>query len=265
MKIISCLFLTAVISLGQDAKKIHDPELDFVENSLLFKSSTKKDEIVRRDVDLTGEGQTTILLRASVGGGKCGQYWTAYVKNSDMSYQRYEDIEFREDTFRDGKVPVFNPEGGILAYYPGKGAGDLIQISFDSGEAESKKLRTLVVTNPEDQAIFESIFGRKMGEPLPDEFFKNPAHKVISVAEIIARPQTSNREVAEPKNADSESDKSHPVANPQVSEKRSEPKKVQAPSKRTQFKSWSIVAALIATAICLLWLLFKKSAGRIMK
>lgn len=255
------LCLTMDFSSGQDLSSISDPELDFIQNSFLFKSVTQKTEIIRKEIDLTGEGQMTIFLRASVGGGKCGQYWTAYVKTGEDIYQRYEDIEFREDTFRAGKVPIFNPKGGILAYYPGKGAGDLIQITFNSGEAVTQKLRTIVVSNAEDQLVFERIFGRKLSDPIPDEFFKNPPHKVISVAEILARPQDLIRERDPSKSPDASVEVSNQVAKSQAPEKTSQLKQVQSLAERTPLASWTLVAALIVAVTVLLWLLLKKNAG----
>jgi hypothetical protein len=187
--IASFIFFVSTVSLifAQAIENIADPEVDFVSHSFTFKSATQHDVVIRKDIDLFSNGNLAIFLRSAVGGGKLGQYWTAYLPSQGGGYQRIEDIQFREDTFKAGTVPEYNPGGGIVAYYPGKGGGDLMRLQVIKGQVEVDKLRSLDAGKEEDCKLFESLFGRRMDEPLPREYFANPPHKVIDVKEIIAR------------------------------------------------------------------------------
>ena len=256
--VILLLIQAIALSREEDTTIISDPELDFINNSFIFKNSTHKKEIIRKELDLTGEGQLAIFLRASVGGGRCGQYWTAYLKTGGNSYKRYEDVEFRDDTFRAGNVPAFNPTGGILTYYPGNGAGDLMRITFSSSEAVTHKIRTIVTSNPEDQLVFESIFGRKLSDPIPEEYFRNPSHKVISVAEILARPKVDNYKSDLLKGSDASVDVSRQVANSQHSDKTFESNQVTPQAERNNSPLWLIIVYLIVVVSGIVWWRLKK-------
>jgi hypothetical protein len=183
------IFLISTTSLmfAQPAENISDPEVDFVSHSFAFKSATQQDVVIRKDIDLFSSGDPAVFLRSAVGGGKLGQYWTAYIPSQGGGYQRIEDIQFREDTFKAGTVPVYNPDGGIVAFYPGKEGGDLIRLKFENGQIAVEKLRGLDAADEDDRKLFENLFGRKMGEPLPREYFEKPPHQVIDVKEIMAR------------------------------------------------------------------------------
>jgi hypothetical protein len=178
---------TTALMFAQTVVNISDPEVDFVSHSFAFKSATQQDVVIRKDIDLFSSGDPAVFLRSAVGGGKLGQYWTAYIPSQGGGYQRIEDIQFREDTFKAGTIPVYNPDGGIVAYYPGKEGGDLIRLKFENGQVAVEKLRGLDAGKEEDRKLFENLFGRKMDEPLPREYFEKPPHQVIDVKEITAR------------------------------------------------------------------------------
>jgi len=180
------LFFWCLLFTAHAADPIVDPEVDYITSSFTFKSVSKKDVIIRKDIDLYGNNNPAIFLSPAVGGGKCGQYWTAYVPNQD-GFDKFEDVQFRDDSFRAGRVPIYNPEGGILAYYPGKGGGDLMRLQFVNGQVEVAKLRGLDAAKEDDSKLFENLFGRKMDESLPREYFEKPPHQVIDVKEIMAR------------------------------------------------------------------------------
>ena len=115
-------------------------------------------------------------------------------------YIRYDGVEFRPDTFRAGKVEGFAPQGGLLAYYPGKGGGDLVRFQFSGGKSEFENLRSLDTAVAEDGRLFETIFGRNWSEPLPAEYFEHPPYQVVAVRDIRARmPQSAEVINTDPK------------------------------------------------------------------
>jgi hypothetical protein len=167
-----------------------DPEVDFVKTPEALCAELgilKKDRLLRLDLDLNGNGRPTIFLAFEGGGSKSGFVSTAYSPESS-GYIRTDGIQFREDFFRAGIVPDLNPSGGLLVLYPSKGAGKLVRYPFSNGRVqEQEELRVLDYSKAEDRKLFERIFGRKLDEPMPREYFENPPHKVIDVKEINAR------------------------------------------------------------------------------
>jgi len=193
---IKSLILFAILSVGcclavaRSSELVADPEVDFVntpETACAEFGILKKDRLLRLDLDLNGDGRPTIFLAYEGSGSKSGSTWTAYAPESS-GYARTYGVRFREDFFRAGIVPDLNPSGGLLVLYPGKGAGKLVRYPFSDGQVQPAiELRILDYSKAEDRDLFERIFGRKLNESMPKEYFTNPPHKVIDVMEINAR------------------------------------------------------------------------------
>lgn len=190
MRIQSLVLSLFALVVCEAQSAIVDPEFDYVNTpdvECARLGILKTEAIIRLDLDLDGSGKQTIFLNFQGTGSRGGANWTAYVPESS-GYVRTDGIQFREDLFRAGIVPDLNPSGGLLVLYPGKGAGKLVRYSFSGGQMqEQEELCTLDYSKAEDRDLFERIFGRKLNESMPKEYFTNPPHKVIDVKEIIAR------------------------------------------------------------------------------
>lgn len=245
---------------------VADPEVDFINTPDTVRAEfgiSKKDEIIRLELDLIGDGKSTVFLTYKGTGSRGGANWTAYAP-IDGGYARTDGIQFREDLVRAGKLDELNPRGGLLILYPGKGGGNLFHITFDDSGTLliGEEVMQLDYSNPDHQQLYERIFGRKLGQPMSDEFFKNPPHKVVAVAEILARPQTSNSQKnPPPKVALPGSEVPEPVSKSQPPYKTSEIGQVSARTVSAPLASWPLIAAAIITAALLLWLLRKKYVG----
>lgn len=185
--LLSFIYFSAHFVFALEAKSVLDPELDFITQSFIFKTTSHKKFIIRKNIDIYESGKPGIFLRTIVGGGKLGQYWTAYIPNSKGSYDRFDDLQFREDTFKAGKVPEYNPAGGIITYYPGKGGGELVRLLFKDNKVHVEKIKTIDIHKNDDRAIFKKIFGRKMGESLPPSNLDHPHHSAIKVEDVLKR------------------------------------------------------------------------------
>lgn len=259
------LILAAVLLLASPSRAIvTDPEIDFIRTSDDVAAEygiSKKDEIIRLELDLTGDGQPTVFLTYKGTGSRGGAVWTAYSPTSG-GYSRADGLQFREDFIRAGKVDELNPSGGLLVLYPGKGAGNLVRYKFNGEKAIQEDVQKLDYSNPDHQQLFERVFGRKLSEPMPDEFFKKPAHQVIEVKSIEARLGLTpgNGTLAVATNETTTAPKPPPVVQPTT------PKKAPAatptastPSEETTSSTpWSVIVILIVAATGLLWLLVKK-------
>jgi len=182
------------VAFAQIHPLVTDPEVDYINTSDSVCAEfgiLKKDEVLRRDLDLDDSGRLAVFLRYNSAGSKGGATWTAYVLNNGGLYYRIDNVQFREDFLRVGKVPELNPSGGLMTLWPGKGGGILVRYCFTDGKAVLDELRTLDYSNADDQRIFELAFKRKVGTPMSDEYFKNPPHKVIAVKDIVARKRPS--------------------------------------------------------------------------
>jgi hypothetical protein len=110
-------------------------------------------------------------------------------------------------------------------------------------------------SNSDHQQLFERVFGRKLSEPMPDEFFKKPPHQVIEVKSIEARaaskPKIGTAEAASTETTPTP--KPSPVVQPPT------PQKLPSTTPTTTPPStpWSIIVVLIVAAGGLLWLLLK--------
>lgn len=175
---------------------VADPELDYIntpEAVCAEMGILKKDEIIRRDFDLDGSGNLVTFLAFRGTGSKGGVNWTAYVPR-DGKFHRIDNIQFREDFVRVGKVARLNPSGGLLTMYPGKGGGGvLVRYEFKDGELRSSELASLDDDKAEDRDLFARIFGRETDEPMPEGFYKNPPHQVIRVVDILERSRAAGK------------------------------------------------------------------------
>lgn len=257
------LILAAVLLEASPSRAIvTDPEIDFIRTSDDVAAEygvSKKDEIIRLELDLTGDGQPTVFLTYKGTGSRGGAVWTAYSPTSG-GYSRADGLQFREDFIRAGKVDELNPSGGLLVLYPGKGAGNLVRYKFNGGKAIQEDVQKLDYSNPDHQQLFERVFGRKLSEPMPDEFFKKPAHQVIEVKSIEARlgltPGNGTPSVAT--NETMTAPKPPPVVQSSTPKAReAKPTTSTLNEEPTSSTPWSVVAIVIVAAICLLWLLVK--------
>lgn len=241
---------------------VTDPELDFIktpDDVAAEYGISKKDEIIRLELDLTEIGQPTVFLTYNGTGSRGGAVWTAYSPTSG-GYLRVDGIQFREDFVRAGKVDELNPSGGLLALYPGKGAGNLVRYKIEGGKATQEYVQKVDYSNPDHQLLFERVFGRKLGEPMPDEFFKKPPHLVIEVKSVEARassmpshgtPAGTNETTPAPKPPPGV----HP-ATPMPSEARAT---ASTPSEEPASSNpWNIIVVLIVAAGGLLWMVLKR-------
>ena len=211
------------IGVSLASETVDDPESDFVTNSLTYKSTKDKEQIIRIDADVFGDGNLVAFLRTVAGGGELGQYSTAYIPVRGGGFARVEDVQFREDTFKAGKDKEHNPNGGILAYYPSKRGGDLMRITFVGGETTTEKIRFLNDGKEEDRALFKKLFGRGMDEGLPRQYFENPPHELIVVKDILARADS------QPEQLTRSFGTTAPTSVPATTKSSSESSKEQAP------------------------------------
>lgn len=258
-------FITTCLLASNAKSLVADPEVDFVNTPDTVRAEfgiSKKDEIIRLELDLIGDGKSTVFLTYKGTGSRGGANWTAYAP-IDGGYARTDGIQFREDLVRAGKLDELNPRGGLLILYPGKGGGNLFRITFDDSGTLliGEEVMQLDYSNLDHQQLYERIFGRKLGQPMSDEFFKSPPHKVVAVAEILARPQASNSQQEPPKNAVPVLEVSETVNKSQPSYKTSEISQVSARTVGTPLASWPLVVASIVMATLLLCFLRKKYVG----
>lgn len=253
--LMACFLITEVRA------KVFDPESDYVNTSDALCAEygiLKKDEVLRLDLDLSGRGLSTVFLTFCGTGSKSGPVWTAYTPHDDY-YDRADGIQFREDFLRAGKVEGISPAGGLLVLYPGKGAGNLVHYQIEGDHVKQRDVQKLDYSKLEDQQLFESIFGRKIDEPMPDDFFKKPPHKVIKVTDIMARQQASKRQKEPSKKASSDSDPvPFTVVKSQPSNKFYESNKADPRNERPAPILWTVVVILLASATGMVLLLFKK-------
>jgi hypothetical protein len=258
--------LVGVLLLHSRARAaIADPELDFIntpEDVCAEYGISKKEEILRLELDLTGAGRPAVFLTyKGTGSSRAGAIWTAYVPMTD-GYSRTNGIQFREDLFRAGMVVGLNPSGGILSLLPGKGGGVLFRhmLNVTSGSLKTDEIMQLDYSNPDHVQLFERVFGRKLDEPMPDEFFQKPPHQVIDVKSIEARaaskPKIGTAEAASIETTPTP--KPSPVVQPPAPKKAPDVAPIAPSEESTSSTPWSIIVVLIAAATGLLWLLVKK-------
>jgi len=175
---------------------VADPELDYIntpEAVCAEMGILKKDEIIRRDFDLDGSGNLVTFLAFRGTGSRGGSNWTAYLPR-DGKFHRIDNIQFREDFVRAGKVEDLNPSGGLLALYLGKGGGGgLVRYELKDGELHFSELPSLNYDRAKDRELFERIFGRETDERMPEGFYKNPPHQVIRVVDILERSRAAGQ------------------------------------------------------------------------
>src|SRR6202011_3073321 len=82
------------------------------------------------ELDVNGDGRPAMFISADGYGGRLGNVWTVYLAR-EVGFERLSspsrEVIFRPDMFYVGEIET--PDGrkvqGLLAYYPGKGGGDL--------------------------------------------------------------------------------------------------------------------------------------------
>jgi len=252
--------ICCAIAMGQTS--IHDPELDYINTSESICAEfgiVKNDEVLRLDLDLNDSGQFVTFLTYKGTGSKGGANWTAYSPH-EGEYNRIDNIQFREDFVRAGRVEGINPTGGLLVLYPGKGAGILVRYQLLDGQAYQEELRHLDYTKTEDQKLFESIFKRKINEPMPDEFFRNPPHKVIEVKEIMERIHVPTEQGLRPKTEFNIAHTKVPIATTPFSTTNAPNVKpttfIEEQSKSRPWLIWVIIIVIVI-GISFLWLIIK--------
>jgi len=245
--------------ITQVQAKVVDPECDYVntpDEVCAEYGILKKDEVIRLDLDLDGSGRSTVFLSFNGTGSKSGSVWTAYTPHDDY-YDRADGIQFREDFLRVGKIEGISPTGGLLVLYPGKAAGKLVHYQIDGEHVKLREILEIDYSKPEDQQLFERIFERKLDEAMPDEFFKNPPHKVIKVTEIMARQEASKWPKEPPKQ---QSSSSAPVPLAVVKsqlDRIPDSKRVEPRNERPASIPWLVLVTLFVAATGLLSLLLK--------
>lgn len=263
---LTVLFIVGILVQSRARAAITDPELDFIntpEDVCAEYGISKKEEILRLELDLTGSGKRAIFLTyKGTGSSRAGANWTAYVPTAD-GYTRTNGIQFREDLFRAGKVEGLNMSGGLLSLLPGEGGGVLFRhmLSATGDSLKTDEIMQLDYSNPDHVQLFERVFDRKLGEPMPDEFFKKPPHHVIEVKAIEARSASQRTSsTAEAATNKTTSPTMQPPRVPSPGPKNNpDPKPALATSEEpTSSTPWSIIVVLIFAAIGLLWLLLKR-------
>jgi hypothetical protein len=163
----------ALLVLAAPAHSISDPIQDFLQlrnrDQAVEIPAIKGIRVLQLDID--GDGRPETLIAADGDGGRQGNYWTVYVPQDD-GFERLsapsKDVMFREDMFYVGHVET--PDGrklqGLLAYYPGKGGGDLALYELSNGYMVKTNLGSLNLQNPQDRAFWEKYFaGPSEDEP----------------------------------------------------------------------------------------------------
>ncbi len=269
MQIITLFLLFVICAFIQGVSAqviIDDPEIDFIqtpESVCAEFGISKKDQILRLELDISGDGGPAVFLTyRGTGSSRAGANWTAYVPSTN-GYKRTDGIEFREDSVRAGKVEGFNDSGGLVSFLPGRGGGILFRhrLLEHDGVLVTEEIMEMNWEDPEHVQIFEQVFRRKLDEPMPDEFFKKPSHQVIEVKSIEARAASKpNSDTAET----ATNETSQKVNSPQFAQP---PLKIAPEAKPTastpsqepaSSTPWSVIAVLIFAAIGLLWLLLKR-------
>jgi hypothetical protein len=192
-------FLSAMIVLlsyslsHAQTQVVTNPELDFVTSASKindFSYLPRTDEIYRLDLDLYGDGKSTIFLTFRRWGSKAGHDWIAYTP-TDGGYNRVAEttdgkqIVFRTDGFYSfGKIADYSDQGGLYVLYPGKGGGDLVHYDIKNGTASENSIGNIDYSNPKDMKLAALILGHAVGEHHKPE--ENPPCKVLSTASILA-------------------------------------------------------------------------------
>ncbi len=260
---LSSLIIVAMLLLTSPSRGIiTDPEINFIrtpDDVAAEYGIIKKDEIIRLELDLTGDGQPTVFLAYKGTGSRGGAVWTAYSPTS-RGYMRADGLQFRMDFVRAGKVDDLNPKGGLLVLYPGKGAGNLVRYNIDGTRTIREEVQKLDYSNPDHQQLFEQLFGRRLDAPMPDEFFKKTPYQVIEVKAIETRASTNTND--DTSNLLNNDDISKAPANVQTAatKKPYEAKPtVATPNEEASLSiPWSLIVMLIVAALSLMWLLLKK-------
>ena len=215
--------------------------------------------ILRADLDLAGEGKPSVFLAYRAGASKEGLIWTGYVNLGNGNYRRENQIVFRPDTFRVGKLDKFNPSGGLVRFAFGRGGGDIIRYQLGSnGVLTESVLKTIDSESREDQELFETIFGRKIGDPSPSVNFEQPPFKSLLPS---VRNDNMTTLASEPKPA-LQSASSVDLSDVAAAKKAWDLKSRSMtqnwePSASTP---WAIVVVMIAGALVLLCLMLRRRA-----
>ena len=262
-RLIQSIVATAALLSARAEEPIRDPEVDFINTPEEVRANwgiLPEPGIKRLDLDLTGNGHATIFLAYNGVCSKGGTGWTAY-HPTGVGYVRTYGIQFREDFVRAGKIEGFTPDGGLMLVYPGKGGGVLCRTSVGStGKLTTQEVMDLDYSNPDHQKLFERVIGRKLDEPMPDEFFRNPPHQVIDVKSIEARAASkSGMGTGDDTGGSTPTLNASSVVQSPVPKK--DPATVQESAVGEDSASgmlWTVVVVLIGAAVGLGWWLVKR-------
>jgi hypothetical protein len=115
------------------------------------------------ELDVNGDGRPEILVSTDGYGGRLGNIWTVYLARPD-GFERLSspsrNVIFRSDMFYLGEIetPDARKIQGLLAYYPGKGGGDLAIYQVANDYMVWTPLGSLNFENQGDRAFWEKYF-----------------------------------------------------------------------------------------------------------
>ncbi len=160
------LYITAFVLLCADvsfSQIIKDPIQDFLftQNINITSSLPQLKNLYILQCRMSQTGQPATLVSFNGLSGKQGNIWTAYIPVND-GYVKADDntdfgFIFRQDAFYIGFI---DNQYGLLAYAPGKGAGDLNLFQLVNGKITERNIGSLNLSVPKDQQEFDNYFGK---------------------------------------------------------------------------------------------------------
>lgn len=172
---------------------VADPEQDYVSTPEAVRAELgilPKDDLLRLDLDLDGSGRKAVFLACKGVGSKGGPIWTAYLPAAGGQYERVDGIQFRTDFVQAGKIPDYNPSGGLVALFPGKGGGTLVRYRFASGRFSMEEIGQLDSSVAKDCQVFETVFHRPWDAPTPQADPAGLSPRVVPVSKVLERKST---------------------------------------------------------------------------
>ncbi|WP_367875125.1 hypothetical protein [Luteolibacter sp. Populi] len=173
------------------APPVMDPEVDYLaysERPLQEQGGKRSDTLWRLELDLEGSGKKSVFLTYSGFGDRSGNHWTAYIpRDGAKGYDRGGDVTFRWDFQRAGKFPKFNPTGGVLGVWVGKGGSTLFRYRLIDRKLVYQEMRDLDYGKPEEVRYYKMVFGRDPAERERDDIYSNPPFAKVPVSELEKR------------------------------------------------------------------------------